>query len=145
MAAAIALFLFGALTTAFSLQLPLGSLRMPGSGLFPFALGLALMALAALQAAQIRVEKAKATAAGEDGGTTRRVALFMGAVALATALLRPLGFAPVCFLLMLALLRILGVRWRAAALIALASAAVSQVVFVTWLKIPLPTAGWLGF
>jgi len=83
-------------------------------------------ALAVVQAAQIRLAKPKAAApAGDGGGATRRVALFMGAVALATALLKPLGYAPVAFLLMLALLRVLGVRWQAAGLIALISAAAS--------------------
>ena len=40
MTAAISLFVFGAITAALSLQLPLGTLRMPGSGFFPLALGL---------------------------------------------------------------------------------------------------------
>lgn len=145
MTAAIALFLFGGVTVALSLQLPFGSLRMPGSGLFPFALGLALMALAAFQAVQIRLAMPKSAPAAESRGATRRVALFMGAVALATALLKTLGYAPVAFLLMLALLRVLGVRWQTAGLIALISAAASHVVFVVWLKIPLPAAGWPGF
>jgi uncharacterized membrane protein len=70
----------------------------------------------------------------------------MGAVVLATALLKPLGYAPVAFLLMLALLQTLGVRkWHVSGLIALFSAAASHVVFVMWLNIPLPAAGWLGF
>lgn len=145
MTAAIALFLFGVLTAVLSLQLPLGNLRMPGSGLFPFALGLALMALAVFQAVQIRLAMPKAAPAAESRGATRRVTLFMGAVALATALLKPLGYVPVSFLLMLALLRSLGVRWQVAGLMALLSAAAAQVVFVVWLKIPLPAAGWFGF
>lgn len=49
MTAAIVLFLFGVLTAVLSLQLPIGNLRAPGSGFFPFALGLALMGLAAAQ------------------------------------------------------------------------------------------------
>jgi uncharacterized membrane protein len=146
MTAAIALFLFGVLTAALSLQLPIGNLRAPGSGFFPFALGLVLMALAAGQAIQLLLAKPKPAPAAEGSGATRRVALFMGAVVLATALLKPLGYAPVAFLLMLALLQTLGVRkWHVSGLIALLSAAASHVVFVVWLKIPLPAAGWLGF
>lgn len=46
MAAGLALLLFGAVTALLSLQLPIGTLRGPGSGLFPLALGLILMGLA---------------------------------------------------------------------------------------------------
>jgi hypothetical protein len=147
--AAISLFAFGAITAALSLQYPLGTLRMPGSGFFPLVLGLALMGLAAghgirLHLAQRTAPAAPAGLAAEPAdGAMLRVVLFMGAVAAATALLAPLGYALVSFLLMLALLRVLGLRrWYVCGLIALGSAAVSQLVFVQWLKIPLPS-GWL--
>lgn len=147
MIAAIALFLFGGVTAVLSLQLPLGNLRAPGSGFFPFALGLALMALAASQAVQLHLARPKSAAAkGEGRGAVLRVSAFMGAVAVATALLKPLGYAPVCFLLMLSLLWTLGLRkWHVAGLIALVSAAAAQVIFVLWLQIPLPQAGLFGF
>jgi hypothetical protein len=155
MTGAIALFCFGAVTVLLSLQYPVGSLRMPGSGFLPLALGVMLMALAAAQCAQVRaarpkpveskaVEPAAPGKAGE-GAPARRVLYFMGAVAAATALLGPLGFVPMSFLLMLVLLRVMGeCRWAACGLIALASSAASQLVFVIWLKIPLPQ-GLLGF
>lgn len=151
MTAAIALFCFGAVTALLSLQYPLGSLRMPGSGFLPLVLGAMLMGLAAAQFAQARAAMPKpveAEPAGPakagDGAPARRVFYFMGAVAAATALLRPLGFVSMSFLLMLVLLRIMGARrWMACGLIALASAAASQLVFVIWLKIPLP-AGIFG-
>jgi len=155
MTAAIALFLFGAVTAALSLQYPIGSLRAPGSGLYPLALGLMLMGLAAGQAVRLYLARPKAPAepkppaapaaapAGDSG--TWRAVLFIGVVALATALLERVGFALVSFLMMFALLRILGLRkWHVAGLIALASAIVSEVVFVHWLRIPLPS-GWIGF
>jgi len=147
MTAAIALFAFGAITAALSLQYPLGSVRMPGAGFFPLVLGLMLMGLAAGHGARLYLERkpAAAPAAQAGDGATRRVVLFMGAVALATALLQTLGYAAVSFLMMLALLQVLGLRdWRTSGLIALGSAAASYVVFVHWLKIPLP-AGWIGF
>jgi hypothetical protein len=69
---------------------------------------------------------------------------FVAAVAAATALLTPLGYPLVAFLLLAALLRILGLRpWWTTAGIALAVAAASYVLFVHWLQIPLPR-GWLG-
>jgi hypothetical protein len=147
MPAAIALFLFGAVTAVLSLELRLGTLRAPDSGFFPFGLGVLLMALAAGHAVRLRMAapttEAPAAPAAAGGGSTRRVLTFMGAGAAATALLEPLGYAIVSFLLMVALLWTLGVRrWAVCGLIALASAAASWLVFVQWLEIPLPR-GWV--
>jgi hypothetical protein len=153
MTAAIALFVFGAVTAALSLQLPLGTPRAPGTGLFPLALGVMLMGLAAVQAVRLHLARPKleppatgtaAALAPKRDGATQRVVLFMGAVVVATALLQTIGYALVSFLLMLALLWVLGVRkWHVAGVIALASAVTCYFVFVKWLKIPLPS-GWLG-
>ena len=150
MGAAISMFVFGAITAALSLQLPLGELRMPGTGFFPLALGLALMALAAGHGVQLYRARPKAAApetpaappAPGGDGATRRVALFVAGVVAAVALLQPLGYALSSFLLMLVLLQILGLRLWYSASIALLSAAASYVVFLRWLKIPLPS-GWL--
>ncbi len=151
MAAAISMFVFGAITAALSLQLPLGALRTPGTGFFPFVLGLALMALAAGRGVELYLARPKAAApetpaapaAPQGDGATRRVALFVAGMIAAVALLQPLGYVLSSFLLMLVLLQILGIRqWYASAAIALVSAAACYVVFVRWLKIPLP-AGWL--
>ncbi|HSD41414.1 MAG TPA: tripartite tricarboxylate transporter TctB family protein [Burkholderiales bacterium] len=154
MTAAIALFVFGAVTAALSLQLPLGTPRMPGTGLFPLVLGVMLMGLAATQAVRLYLARPKpaqpATGAAaaplpKRDGATQRVVLFMGAVVVATALLPTLGYPLTSFLLMLALLRVLGVRKpHVAGAIALGSAIACYVVFVKWLMIPLPS-GWLGF
>ena len=152
MGAAISMFVFGAITAALSLQLPLGALRTPGSGFFPLALGLALMALAAGRGVQLyraRPEAAApgtpaAPAAAEGEGATRRVVLFVCGVIAAVALLQPLGYVLSSFLLMLVLLLILGLRpWYTSAGIAFVSAAACYVVFVFWLKIPLPPGWWL--
>jgi len=148
MAAAVALLLFGGITALLSLQLPVGSLRGPGSGFFPLALGLTLMALAGAHILQLHY--APSTPATEPeaprgpAGSTGRVVRFVGVVAIATALLEPLGYPLVSFLLMLALLQGLGIRrWHVSGLIALLTAGASYLLFVQWLKIPLPK-GWLG-
>lgn len=151
MGAAISMFVFGAITAALSLQLPLGALRMPGSGAFPLALGLALMALACVRAIQLYLARPKAPAAqaapaateAQDDGATRRVTLFVAGVIAAVASLQPLGYVLSSFLLMLVLLQILGLRpWYTCAAIAFASAAASWVIFVHWLGIPLPSGWW---
>lgn len=142
MSAALALFAFGAVTALLSLQYPVGTLRAPGSGLFPLLLGALLMGLAAVEIFQLRLAKAEREAPAAEGAA-RRVAGFIGAVALGIALLPLAGDLAVGFLLMLALLWILGVRrWQVCGPVALGTAAASHVVFVWWLKIPLPR-GWL--
>jgi hypothetical protein len=144
MIGSITWFAIGALTAALSLQLPMGSARMPGTGLFPLALGLALMGLAAGQGMREYHARAKSAAAtAGETGATRRVAQFMAAVVAATALLQPLGYVATGFLLMLALLAVFGMRrWGMAVAIATASAAASWLIFVRWLSIPMPP-GWL--
>lgn len=149
MTAAIALLVFGALTAGLSLQLPLGTLRAPGSGFFPLALGLMLVALAAGELLRLRLAKPKPAPAAPapppaEEGTARRVVLFMVVVAVSTALLQLIGYVGSSFLLMLGLLRVLGLRWGASTLIAALSAAACYVLFVLWLRIPMP-AGPFGF
>jgi hypothetical protein len=154
MTAAIAWFAFGAITAALSLQYPLGTLRAPGSGLFPLALGVMLMALAAAHAVKLRLEAPKAArpepsvapeaAAQARADARRRVALFVAVMAAATALLPHVGYVASSLLLMLGLLKVLGVRWGPAVLIAVAAAIASHFLFVRWLSIPMPP-GPLGF
>jgi hypothetical protein len=153
MAAAVVLLAFGALTALLSLDLPLGTLRAPDSGFFPLALGLMLVALAAGHIVKLRLAS-RTTQAGNEprsgteteanrGTAMRHVVPFIAAVVIATALLQPLGYALVVFLLMCGLLEILGMRPRGlSVVIAIVTAGVCQVLFVHWLRIPLPT-GWL--
>jgi hypothetical protein len=153
MAAAVAWFVFGAVTAALSLQYPLGSLRAPGSGFFPLALGVMLMGLAAAHGVKVHFSRPKPViapaaapeaASGRGDEATRRVLLFLGVVALSTALLEEIGYVASSFLLMLGLLRVLGVRWGRCALIAAAAAVASHFLFVRWLSIPMPP-GPFGF
>jgi hypothetical protein len=120
--------------------------------MFPLVLGVMLMVLAATQAVRLHLARPKpvlpeAPAAPQPkrDGATQRVALFMGAVVVATALLSSLGYPFTSFLLMLALLWVLGIRKpHVLGAISLGSAIVCYFVFVQWLKIPLPS-GVLGF
>ncbi|MFB3817296.1 MAG: tripartite tricarboxylate transporter TctB family protein [Candidatus Methylomirabilales bacterium] len=141
------LLLFGLVTALLSLQLPIGTFRAPGSGLFPLILGLTLLALAAAYLVQLRMTRhgrPSAPAPPAGPASLSRVLAFVAAVAAAAALLAPLGYPLVAFLLLAALLRILGLRpWWTTAAVALGAAAASYVLFVRWLQIPLPR-GWLG-
>ena len=140
--------LFGIATALLSLTLPIGTFRTAGSGLFPLCLGLLLMALASIflinvwvQAPQQARPDAEIPAAPES---PRQVLLFLGTSALATLLLGPLGYPLSALFLLVALLRNLGIKqWRMNLLISSVTTVVAYLVFVHWLKIPLPT-GWLG-
>lgn len=140
--------LFGIATALLSLTLPVGTFRAPGSGLFPLCLGLLLMALAAIFLLNLRVRPplqaqpdAEIPSAPES---SKQVLLFLGMSAIAILLLGPLGYPPSALVLLVALLRILGIKqWRMNLLISSVTTGVAYLVFVHWLKIPLPM-GWLG-
>jgi len=145
---AVVVFLFGGVTAALSLRMPLGTFRMAGTGLFPLGLGILLMVLAALYLANLVFT----TGAGREEGAapcrcatdTRQMLMFLGATFLCLLLLPYLGYPLASFLLMLFLLRTLGIqRWNALLAVSLSTAFVSYFLFVRWLKIPLPK-GWIG-
>ena len=141
------MFLFGAVTAYFSLRMPVGTFRAAGSGLFPLGLGILLMGLAMVFVIKSWVtnepgEKKKGPE--ESPRSTKQVILFTGTIALATFLFKELGYPLMFFLLLLALLRILGVRnWVQNLSLSLLTATGAYFLFVLWLKIPLPK-GWIG-
>ncbi len=148
MTPAILLLLFGVVTAALSVHIRVGTFRAPGSGFFPFYLGLLLALLAAIHLAQSRRRgrdlPAEMSAAAQQG-SWQRVLLFLGATVLATGLFTVIGYPLAAFILMALLLYLLGVRrWAQCLAIALCAAGASYALFVRWLQIPLPTAGF-GF
>jgi hypothetical protein len=65
-------------------------------------------------------------------------------IAFAAGVLEHIGYAPTAFIVVMALLQILGGRyWRRNLFIALAASAVSHFLFVQWLQIPFPR-GMMG-
>ncbi|MDQ2079306.1 tripartite tricarboxylate transporter TctB family protein [Xanthobacteraceae bacterium Astr-EGSB] len=155
MTAAVVMFVFGVVTALASLTLPIGTVRAPGSGLFPLALGILLAVLSLAQG--VSVYRAQATKARTSTGApvpppakplseeTRRVLLFAAAVAVAVALLPVIGYGFTILVLMVALLRILGIaRWPVVGAVSTATAIACWFVFVRILAIPLP-AGLPGF
>jgi small-conductance mechanosensitive channel len=139
----VVILLCGGGTVVLSLQMPIGTFRMAGSGLFPLCLGIALMLLALLYLANILLQKGpkgqSGEAAGAPPGAAGQMLLFFGASALAVLCLNVLGYPLTSFLLMLSLLRILGVRQPALLVsLPLLTAAGSYLLFVQFLRIPLP-------
>ena len=144
----IILFIFGVMTALLSLQMPIGTFRAAGTGLFPLILGIFLILLSGAFLLNLYLREKKELGRKqpemEAHGSARNVILFLGTMALATLFLNPLGYPLVSFLLMVALLRTLGTRrWTFNILLSLVTAAASYFLFVGWLKIPLPK-GWIG-
>jgi hypothetical protein len=141
-------FLFGGITAAFSLQMPIGTFRMAGSGLFPLCLGILLMILSLLYLLNLLFGKGAAPReqkpAAAVPANTQLVLKFLGITVAATFCLGILGYPAFCLLIMLFLLWVLGVR-RPALLwgIPLVTAVSAYLLFVRFLKIPLPK-GWIG-
>jgi putative tricarboxylic transport membrane protein len=117
----------------------------PGSGFFPFWLGLTMVILAVL----LLVRAARETAPGSDWlprgrGAVRFVSVLGGTVAF-LVLMPWLGMAVTTVLFLIAILRLLEHHsWPAAVAIALGTAGVNWAVFAWWLRVPFPP-GVLGF
>jgi len=145
---ATVLFLFGAVTTILSLKMPIGTFRNAGTGMFPLCLGILLMILSVAFTLKIffqgKEKQVKKGAFIESSESPTQLILFLGTMALATLFFNQLGYPLISFLLMVALLRILGIkRWRLNILISVATAVGSYFLFVKWLDIPMPK-GWIG-
>jgi len=143
----ILIFLFGAVTAYCSLSIPLGTFRAAGSGLFPLGLGILLMGLSIVLLAKAYVQRkpiSEKKPRSEVPRSTKQVIFFIGAIVLATLFFKPLGYPLMWFLLLLALLRILGVRrWVYTLSLSFLTATGAYFLFVLWLQIPLPK-GWIG-
>lgn len=145
----IVIFIFGAITTLFALKMPIGTLRMAGTGFFPLCLGILLMVLSAAFVLQKLIQyrtmsASKEPPSKEAPGPTLQMGLFLGAMVLAILFFNLLGYPLTAFLLMVTLLRSLGIkRWVFNILLSVITAGISYFLFVQWLKIPMPK-GWIG-
>jgi putative tricarboxylic transport membrane protein len=144
----VVIFFFGGITTILSLRMPVGTFRMAGTGMFPLFLGILLMILSSAFILKTFFQgKAEQPEKGSSVGSSEsplQLILFLAAMALATLFFNQLGYPLISFLLMVALLRILGMkRWGLNILISVVTAVGSYFLFVKWLDIPMPK-GWLG-
>ena len=146
-AGGIVIFLFGTLTAVLSLRMPIGTFRSAATGMFPLCLGILLMFLSGLFLLRLLLKThvmGKRLSFGEVPGSSKQLILFFGTMVLVTLFFNRLGYPLSSFVLMVALLRILGVRrWRFNLPLSFITAVVCYFLFVQWLKIPLPK-GWIG-
>ena len=144
----IVIFLFGTVTALLSLKMPIGTFRTAGTGMFPLILGILLMFLSGIFVLRIFYQgmaaKIKKESSPESTGSPLQLILFLGTMVLATLFFNQLGYPLTSLLLMVALLRILGMkRWGQNILISVVTAVGSYFLFVKWLDIPMPK-GWIG-
>jgi putative tricarboxylic transport membrane protein len=147
-AVGVVIFLFGGVTVLLSLRMPIGTFRMAGTGLFPLCLGILLMMLSGMfilksffQGKEGQVKKGSSI---ESPGSPIQLILFLGTMVLVTLFFNQLGYPLSSFLLMVALLRILGIkRWTFNIILSFVTALGSYLLFVQWLNIPMPK-GWIG-
>ena len=145
---AVVFFVFGSVTVILSLQMPIGTFRTAGPGLFPLCLGIMLMVLSSLFIVQVLLgaegQDENDMDAAQEPGSPLLVVAFLAIVALTTLLMRTIGYPLASFLVMVGLLTILGLkRWPLNLALSFVIATGSYLVFVHVLKIPLPK-GFLG-
>lgn len=121
-----------------SLQMPLGTLNMPGAGFFPLVLGLLLGVLALLLAAV----EGRATASDDTAAPTewRGVICLAASVLAAAWLFERTGFLVTMAAFLTVTTAVLGrIAWWRSAAMAVVGSATAWVVFVRVLKIALPS------
>jgi hypothetical protein len=132
---------------AASLRYPLGALADPGPAVFPLAVGLLLLMLAAIQVVEAGralrrggPSEAGAPARDEDRAGRSGLPLIMVAGLVVYLLAMPwLGFYPASVLLVIFSSQIMGTRgWGVHILLAAGVLLVCVLVFTLWLKMPLP-------
>lgn len=121
-----------------SISLGLWTTLGPGPGLFPFAMGVLLVAMSVVWLVQ-ELRKPSETPGGVDGGLVIAVVVSLAVLAAALDLI---GFQLSMFLFLLYHLKVRGRRgWISSLIIALAGSVGAFYAFTYGLNVTLPTAG----
>ena len=120
-----------------SAKLPLGTVRNPGQGFFPWWTSVVIVLLAIVLLAQVLTSRSSTNQRAR--GRIAKVTALLLVLAAYTLLLDSLGYLLCTFLLVLFMLRVTDTqRWPVALSMALLTALGSYVVFAIWLSVPLP-------
>ena len=134
--AALALAL-GAVAILESAKLPLGTVRNPGQGFFPWWTSVVIVLLALVLLTQALTSRPSTNQ--QAPGRIAKVTALLLVLAAYTFLLDFLGYLICTFFLVLFMLRAIDPhRWSVALSMALLTAVGSYVVFAVWLSVPLP-------
>jgi putative tricarboxylic transport membrane protein len=120
---------------------PLDTLATPGPGIFPLAVGMLMLALAAGQAvASVRSRPGAVTAPDVAVGARGRVIALVALLVAYPLAAGVLGFFTASFGVIFVSSRLLGARdWLRPLALALGVTVAAHVIFVTWLGVPFPT------
>ena len=139
----ISLILFSIFICFFSYQISIGSLRAPGSGFFPFFLGVILALLSLANLAKAIAKSKKGEEKREAPGTEiswKNIILVLIALFSYPMLLDIVGFLPTTFLFTACFLRFIEPqRWTVVLGLGGGIAVVSYLIFQYWLKIQFPS------
>jgi putative tricarboxylic transport membrane protein len=134
--AALALAL-GVVAIFESAKLPLGTVRNPGQGFFPWWTSVVIVLLALFLLTKALISRRSINP--QTAGRIAKVTALLLVLAAYTFLLDLLGYLICTFFLVLFMLRATDPhRWSVALSMALLTAAGSYVVFAVWLSVPLP-------
>src|SRR5262245_28076364 len=137
--AASVLLLFAAVVASESLRLlPLGVVRNPGPGFYPWWVSLTLCALALVLLVQ-SLRPRTAPDSSEGWGQVLRVAGVLAALAVYSLVLDTVGYPLATFAVVLFMLRVTEPHpWPVALAFAVLTAGGSYLLFAVWLAVPLP-------
>lgn len=117
----------------------LDTLAAPGPGVFPLAVGLLMLGLAACRAIAATRSPAGAAHPPSDRRTRWRVLTLVGVLVAYAFAAGAIGFLTASFALVLVSSRLLGGRdWLRPAVLAAGVTAAAYLIFVVWLAVPLP-------
>ena len=123
-----------------SFKLPLGTAKIPGAGLFPFVVGITLVALSSsLLFLSFRAKEIPKEDAFPTGKDRQRVVAVALTLLFFAVFLSSLGFGVCSTVMMVTVLKLFGLRsWIKAIFISLVTIAIFYYLFVILLDIPLP-------
>ena len=120
-----------------SAKLPLGTVRNPGQGFFPWWISIVIVLLAVVLLTQALTSRPSTNQ--QAPGRIAKVTALLLVLAAYTFLLDLLGYLICTFFLVLFMLRATDPqRWPVALIMALITAVGSYCVFAIWLRVPLP-------
>ena len=138
--------LFSVVVSREAFRLPMGGLKDPGSGFFPFTIGLIMGLLAIIALFQsIREKKEGSAPQPQESFRWWNIVIILAALIAYALTLEKLGFLINTFLFMLLLLKVIEPQtWKRAVLAGLTTAIVSDLFFNVLLRAQIPS-GILGF
>jgi len=117
----------------------MGSLGNPGPGFLPFWVGVALATMSLTLIVGSLLDREKPGVQAAEGIQRQHVAWMVGGLLLYTLLLETVGYPVTTFLLLSALVKILGQRgWYTVLGFSALATAGSYALFGLWLGVPLP-------